>query len=62
VQEHLKELADRYGVVANHLRDTIEKIEDPISEDIIHAALENLDQYLWFLEANIDGGNNSAQS
>ena len=60
VQEHLKELADRYGVVANHLRDTIEKIEDPISEDIIHAALENLDQYLWFLEANIDGGNNAA--
>lgn len=54
VQEHLKELADRYGVVANHLRDTIDKIEDPISEDIIHAALEDLDQYLWFLEANID--------
>jgi starvation-inducible DNA-binding protein len=50
----LKELADRYGVVANHLRDTIEDIKDPISEDIIHAALEDLDQYLWFLEANID--------
>ncbi|RYY77863.1 MAG: DNA starvation/stationary phase protection protein Dps [Moraxellaceae bacterium] len=57
VQEHLKELADRYGVVANHLRDTIDKIEDPISEDIIHAALEDLDQYLWFLEANIDSEN-----
>ena len=54
VQDHLKELADRYGVVANHLRDTIEQIKDPISEDIIHAALEDLDQYLWFLEANID--------
>ena len=54
VQDHLNELADRYGVVANHLRDTIEQIKDPISEDIIHAALEDLDQYLWFLEANID--------
>ena len=54
VQDHLKELADRYGIVANHLRDTIDKVEDPISEDIIHAALENLDQYLWFLAGNID--------
>ena len=54
VQDHLKELADRYALVANHLRDTINKVEDPISEDIIHAALEDLDQYLWFLEANID--------
>lgn len=54
VQDHLRELADRYGVVANHLRDTIEEIQDPISEDIIHAALEDLDQYLWFLEANIE--------
>lgn len=54
VQAHLKELADRYAVVANHLRDTIDVIEDPISEDIIHAALEDLDQYLWFLEANIE--------
>lgn len=60
VQDHLKELADRYAVVANHLRDTIETIEDPISEDIIHAALEDLDQYLWFLEANIDADNASA--
>ncbi|MBF7689213.1 MULTISPECIES: DNA starvation/stationary phase protection protein Dps [Acinetobacter] len=54
VQDHLVQLADRYAVVANHLRATTEEIEDPISEDIIHAALEDLDQYLWFIEANIE--------
>lgn len=54
VQDHLVQLADRYAIVANHLRDSIGHIEDPISEDIVHAALEELDQFLWFLEANID--------
>lgn len=54
VQDHLVELADRYAVVANHLRSIIDEVKDPISGDIIQGALEDLDQYLWFLEANID--------
>lgn len=54
VEDHLTELANRYGILANSLRNTIEKeLGDQATLNILTDACDDLDKYLWFLEAHL---------
>lgn len=55
VEDHLNELHTRYATVANHVRTVIsDGFGDETTLNILTDASEDLDKYLWFIEAQLE--------
>ena len=53
--EHLRELLTRYALTANNVRADIDAgLADAATIDILTTAVEDLDKYVWFMEAHLD--------
>ncbi|MEE8657530.1 Non-specific DNA-binding protein Dps [Acetobacteraceae bacterium EV16G] len=72
ISDHVAALIDRYGTVANNVRDAIDKTDDAgdaDTADLFTEASRALDKHLWFLEAHVqaptgtmrDGDHNGAR-
>ena len=58
VQDHLAALIERYGQAANAVRKNIEEADeagDPGSADLFTEVSRGLDEWLWMLEAHLQG-------
>ncbi len=56
IEDHLNALIERYGVVANAIReaiDTSEQAGDADTADIFTEVSRGLDKNLWFLESHL---------
>lgn len=54
-RDHLNALKERYGALGNAVREVIEDEKaDPDTIDYLTSASEDLDKYLWFIEAHLD--------
>ena len=54
-RDHLNALKERYGALGNAVREAIEDEKaDPDTIDYLTSASEDLDKYLWFIEAHLD--------
>ena len=55
VNEHLSELIKRYATTANNIRADIDaNLADAATIDILTAAVEDLDKYVWFMESHLE--------
>jgi starvation-inducible DNA-binding protein len=56
IEDHLKQLIERYGDTANSVREAIDasdEVGDQTTADIFTAFSRSLDKALWFLEAHV---------
>ena len=61
--DHCDALSSRYSAIADNLRDGIEKTDeagDPDTSDLLTAVSQNIEKFLWMLDAHLDGREGAA--